>query len=130
MWEDQSVQRELNVLPVLPEQHQEGHAHAGERHVEPAAQQRRGELRRSGDAHQQDGGDGQHDVDESAQQDLGVSVFQLDRLLLLLLLQLQLGDAGLARLQDLLHIHQVKDQVRNPSNRWTRNLYVTQGQFD
>lgn len=90
------------MFPVLPQQHQHGHANAGERQVEAAAQQRGGEFGRRGNAHQDHGGDGQHDVDALPQQHLGVGVFQLNRLLLLLL-QLQFRHTSLARLQDLLH---------------------------
>lgn len=73
--------------------------------MEATAQQRGGELGRSGHAHQDDGDDGQHDVDALAQQHFGVRVFQLDGLLLLLL-ELELRHASLARLQHLLrHTH-------------------------
>lgn len=61
-----------------------------------------GELGNSGDAHQDDGDDGQHDVDGLPQQDAGVGAFQLDRLLLVLLVELQLGDPCLTRLEGFL----------------------------
>lgn len=67
-----------------------------------ALHQRRGKLGGGGDAHQDDGDDGQHDVDALPQQDAGVVALQLHRLLLMLLLELQLGHAGLTRLQGLL----------------------------
>ncbi len=92
------------MLPVLPQQRQHGHAHAGEREVEAATQQRGGELGRRGNAHQDHRDDGQHDVDALPQQHLGVGVFHLNRLLLLLL-ELELRHTSLARLQDLLHTH-------------------------
>lgn len=124
VWEEQAFQRALHVFPVLPQQRQQGHAHAGQRQVEAAAQQRRGELGRRGHAHQDDGDDGQHDVDALAQQHSGVSVFQLHRLLLLLLLQLQLRHAGLTRLQHLLQgKHTAGSKVREePGSRGSHRL--------
>ncbi len=68
----------------------------------PAPHQRSGKLGSSGHAHQDDSDDGQHDVDALSQQDSGVTALELDRLLLLLLLQLQLGHSRLTRLQSLL----------------------------
>lgn len=67
-----------------------------------APHQRGGKLGGRGDAHQDDGDDGQHDVDALSQQDAGVVALQLDRLLLVLLLELQFGHTGLTRLQSLL----------------------------
>ena len=61
-----------------------------------------GKLSNGGDAHQDDGDDGQHDVDALPQQDPGVVALQLDRLLLLLLLELQLGHSRLTRLEGFL----------------------------
>lgn len=89
------------MFPVLPQQCEHGHAHASQRQVEAATQQRGGELGRRRNAHQDHGDDGQHDVDAFPQQHLGVGVLQLNRLLLLLL-QLQLRHPSLTRLQDLL----------------------------
>ena len=66
-----------------------------------APQEGRGELGRSGNAHQDHRDDGQHDVDAFPQQHLGVCVLHLYRLLLLLL-ELQLRDTRLTRLQSLL----------------------------
>lgn len=57
------------------------------------------ELGSSGHANQDDGDDGQHDVDALAQQHSGVAALELDRLLLLLLLELQLGHSRLTRLE-------------------------------
>lgn len=68
----------------------------------PAPHQWSGKLGSSGDTHQDDGDDGQHDVDALPQQDSGVTALELDRLLLLLLLELQLGHSCLTRLQSLL----------------------------
>jgi len=56
----------------------------------------------SGDAHQDDSNDCQHDVDALPQQDAGVRALELDRLLLLLLLKLQLGHTRLTRLKGFL----------------------------
>lgn len=67
-----------------------------------APHQRGGKLGSSGDTHQDDGNDGQHDVDALPEQDSGVAALELDRLLLLLLLELQLGNSGLARLKGFL----------------------------
>lgn len=67
-----------------------------------APHQRGGKLGGRGDAHQDDGDDGQHDVDALSQQDAGVVALELDRLLLVLLLELQLGQTSLTRLQSLL----------------------------
>lgn len=93
------------MFPVLPQQRQHRHADAGERQVEATTQQRGGELGRRGNAHQDHGDDRQHDVDAFPQEHLGVCVFHLNRLLLLLLLELQLRHTSLTRLQDLLHAH-------------------------
>ena len=62
------------MLPVLPEHSQEGHAHAGECQVQAAAQEWRGELGGRGDTHEEDGDDGQHDVNTFSQEDLGIGV--------------------------------------------------------
>lgn len=78
----------------------------------PAPHQRSGKLGSGGDAHQDDGDDGQHDVDALAQQDSGIAALQLDRLLLLLLLELQLGHSRLTRLQSLLRKKKKKDGER------------------
>ena len=67
-----------------------------------ASHQRSSKLGGSGDTHQDDGDDGQHDVDALPQQDSGVVALQLHRLLLLLLLELQLGHSRLTRLQGFL----------------------------
>lgn len=67
-----------------------------------APRQRGGEFGSSGDANQDDGDDGQHDVDALPHQDPGVVALQLDRLLLVLLLELQLGHTRLTRLQSFL----------------------------
>lgn len=67
-----------------------------------APHQRSSELSRSGDAHQDDGDDGQHDVDALPQQNAGVVALELDRLLLMLLLEFQLRHSRLTRLQSLL----------------------------
>ena len=75
----------------------------------PAPHQRSGKLGSSGDAHQDDGDDGQHNVDALPQQDSGVMALELDRLLLLLLLQLQLGHSCLTRLQSFLREMMEKD---------------------
>lgn len=80
--------------------------------MEAATQQRGSELGCRGNAHQDHGDDGQHDVNALPQQHLGVGVFQLNRLLLLLL-QLELGHTSLARLQDLLHAHTHKHTQRD-----------------
>lgn len=69
-----------------------------------------GELGSSGDAHQDDGDDGQHDVDGLPQQDAGVGAFQLNCLLLVLLMELQLGHPSLTRLEGFL-----KQMVQNVS---------------
>lgn len=61
-----------------------------------------GKLSHSGDAHQDDGDDGQHDVDALPQQNSSIVALELDRLLLLLLLELQLRHSRLTRLQSLL----------------------------
>lgn len=74
----------------------------------PTPHQRSGELGGGGDTHQDDGDDGQHDVDALPQQDSGIVALQLDGLLLLLLLQLQLGHSRLTRLESLLE----KDKER------------------
>lgn len=68
----------------------------------PAPHQWSSKLGSSGDAHQDDSDDGHHDVDALPQQDSGVVALELDRLLLLLLLELQLGHASLTRLQGFL----------------------------
>lgn len=60
-----------------------------------------GKLGSSGNTHQDDGDDGQHDVDALPQQDSGIAALELDRLLLLLL-ELQLGHARLTRLKSFL----------------------------
>lgn len=75
----------------------------------PAPHQRSGKLGSSGDAHQDDGDDGQHNVDALPQQDSGVMALELDRLLLLLLLQLQLRHSCLTRLQSFLREMMEKD---------------------
>ena len=67
----------------------------------PAPHQWSGKLGSGGDAHQDDGDDGQHDVDALSQQDSGVTALELDRLLLLLL-ELRLRHSRLTRLQSLL----------------------------
>lgn len=59
-------------------------------------------LGSGGDTHQDDGDDGQHYVDALPQQDSGITALELDRLLLLLLLELQLGHSGLTRLEGFL----------------------------
>lgn len=100
----------LQALPVPPEEGEEADGeHSGE-HVVAAPHERRGELGGGGDAHQDDGDDGQHDVDALAQQDAGVVALQLYRLLLVLLLELQLGDAGLTRLHGLLGGRQTREE--------------------
>lgn len=68
----------------------------------PAPHQWSGKLGSGGDTHQNDGDDGQHDVDALPKQDSGVTALELDRLLLLLLLELQFGHSRLTRLQSLL----------------------------
>lgn len=55
-----------------------------------------------GNTHQDDGDDGQHDVDALPQQDSGIMALKLDCLLLLLLLELQLGHSCLTRLEGFL----------------------------
>lgn len=67
----------------------------------PAPHQWSGKLGSSGDAHEDDGNDSQHDVDAFSQKHSGVTALDLHRLLLLLL-ELQLGDSRLTRLQSLL----------------------------
>lgn len=67
----------------------------------PTPHQWSSKLGSSGDTHQDDGDDGQHDVDALSQQDPGITALKLDRLLLLLL-ELQLGHSRLTRLQSLL----------------------------
>lgn len=72
--------------------------------------QRGDEVGQGGDEDQQHGHERQDDVDEFAQQSSSISVLhslQLDDLLLLLL-QLQLGDAGQARLHSLLDLQSQK----------------------
>lgn len=59
-------------------------------------------LGSSGNTHQDDGDDGQHDVDALPQQDSGITALELDCLLLLLLLELQLGHSRLTWLQGFL----------------------------
>lgn len=76
-----------------------------------APHQRSGELGSGGDTHQDDGDDGQHDVDALPQQNSGVVALELNRLLLLLLLELQLRDSRLTRLQSLLWEAGVRELV-------------------
>lgn len=92
----------LQPLPVLPEEGEETDSEHGGKHVVAAPHERRGELGGGGDTHEDDGDDGQHDVNALAEQDASVVALKLHRLLLVLLLQLQLGDTGLTRLQGLL----------------------------
>lgn len=89
-WDQQSVQGVLQALPVPPEEGEEADGQHGGEHMVAAPHERRGKLGGGGDAHQDDGDDGQHDVDALAQQDAGVMALQLHRLLLVLLLELQL----------------------------------------
>lgn len=69
-----------------------------------------GKLSRSGDTYQDDRDDGQHDVDALPQQNPGVMALELDRLLLLLLLELQLRHSRLTRLQSLLRETEVMER--------------------
>lgn len=100
----------LQALPVPPEEGEEADGEHGGKHVVAAPHERRGKLGGGGDAHQDDGDDGQHDVDALAQQDAGIVALQLDRLLLVLLLELQLGDSGLTRLHGLLGDGQTRER--------------------
>lgn len=61
----------------------------------PAPHQWSGKLGSGGDTHQDDGDDGQHDVDGLPQQNSGIVALELDCLLLLLLLEFQLGHSCL-----------------------------------
>ena len=97
-------QPRLHKVPVLPQDEEQQVEQDGGGHPRPRLHQRRDEVGQGGDEDQQHGHERQDDVDELAQQGAGVGVLhplQLDHLLLLLL-QLQLGDAGQARLHGFL----------------------------
>lgn len=91
------------MVPVLTEHGQESHSEEGAEDVEAALHHGRDELGDGGHAHQDDGHEGQDHVDAPAQQHLGVHGVCLQRLLLLLV-ELQLGDARLAGLQGFLRV--------------------------
>jgi len=89
---------------MLPQDEQQQGQEDGGAHPGPGLHQWGDEVGQGGDKHQQHGHERQDDVDEFAQQSSSVGILhslQLDHLLLLLL-QLQLGDAGQTRLHGLL----------------------------
>ena len=99
-------QPRLHEVPLLPQDEQQQGQQDGGGHPGSGLHQRGDEVGQGGDEHQQHGHERKDHVDEFAQQSSGVGVLhslQLDDLLLLLL-QLQLGDAGQARLHSLLRV--------------------------
>lgn len=99
-------QPRLHKVPLLPQDKQQQGQQDGGGHPGSGLHQRGDEVGQGGDEHQQHGHERKDHIDEFAQQSSGVGVLhslQLDDLLLLLL-QLQLGDAGQARLHSLLHV--------------------------
>lgn len=89
------------MVPVFTKYRKESHSEEGAEDVEAALHHGRDELGDGGHAHQDDGHEGQHDVDALAQQDFGVHRVRLQGLLLLLV-ELQLRDSSLAGLQGFL----------------------------
>lgn len=89
------------MVPVFTKYCEESHGKEGAQNVEATLHHGRDELGQGGHAHQDDGHEGQDHVDAFPQQHLGVHGIRLQGLLLLLV-QLQLGDARLARFQGFL----------------------------
>lgn len=90
-----------DVVPVFTEYCEKSHSKEGAQDVGATLHHGRDELGQGGHAYQDDGHEGQDHVDALPQQDLGVHGIRLQGLLLLLM-QLQLGDSCLARLQGFL----------------------------
>ena len=89
------------MVPVFTKYRKESHSEEGAEDVEAALHHGRDELGDGGHAHQDDGHEGEYDIDALAQQDFGVHRVRLQGLLLLLV-ELQLRDASLAGLQGFL----------------------------
>src|SRR4029434_2625381 len=63
-----ALHSKLHMVPVLPDDGEQTHTQERSKDVQATAQQRRRELGRGGDAHQDHRGNSQHDVDAFSQQ--------------------------------------------------------------
>lgn len=100
-WDYYSFYGTQDMVPVFTKYCKKSHSEEGAEDVETALHHGRDKLGEGGHAHQDDGHEGQNHVDAFPQQHLGVHGICLQRLLFLLM-QLQLGDARLARFQGFL----------------------------
>lgn len=100
-WDNYPFDGTHDMVPVFTEYSEESHGEEGAEDVGATLHHGRDEFGQGGHAHQDDGHEGQNHVDALPQQDLGVHGICLQGLLLLLV-QLQLGDACLARFQGFL----------------------------
>lgn len=90
-----------DMVPVFTKYCEKSHGEEGAEDVEAALHHGRDKFGNGRHAHEDDGHEGQDHVDALSQEDLGVHGVCLQSLLLLLV-QLQLGDARLAGLEGLL----------------------------
>lgn len=115
-WDDYPFYGTQDMVPVFTEYCEEGHSKEGAKDVGAALHHGRDELGQGGHAHQDDSHEGQNHTDALPQQDLGVYGVCLQGLLFLLV-ELQLRDACLARLQGFLW---AREEQGSPA-RYTSN---------